>query len=223
MMIDPFRVFVYANPDALAAAFVQWAHLDQSAIPVKASWYRTGRSTAEAGWHGVFVNLYASGWATYGLIDRQKILAHELFHLVQQQLENDPSNCGSTPPDQVRACGPTWLIEGSAETMGYRVAAARGLLDLAGLESQLRQRVRGTTLTLASLETYSGQSQAGSWDTMHLAADHLAEIAPHGVQSFLDFWRAIGAGLPWPDAFQSAFGMTVAQYYAAFDAFRASL
>ncbi len=47
--------------------------------------------------------------------------------------------------------------------MGYRVAAARGLIDLANFEhDDLAARVRGTSLTLASLETYSGQNQASS-------------------------------------------------------------
>ena len=67
--------------------------------------------------------------------------------------------------------------------MGYRVAAARGLIELTSFEQRdLAGRVRGTSLTLASLETYAGQSQPHGWDTMDLAADHLANMAPEGVK-----------------------------------------
>jgi hypothetical protein len=222
--LESFKVFVYANADGLAAAFQKQAGLDASAVPVKSKQYADGNVAAEAGYHGVFVYLGNSTWSQGDALSRQKILAHEMFHLVQEQLEKDPSNCGRTPSDQVRACGPTWLIEGSAETMGYRVAAARGLIDLKSFEqNELAGRVRATSLTLASLETYAGQSQPHGWDTMHLAAVHLANIAPKGIKSFVDFWSAIGAGTPWQQAFQNAFGMSVDAYYANFNAYRAGL
>ena len=116
-----------------------------------------------------------------------------------------------------------WLVEGSAEAMGYRVAAARALLDLAGERAGVAARVRGTSVTLTSLETYAGLTQPHAWDTLHLAADHLAAIAPNGARSFADFFAAVGAGTEWHAAFLGAFGMTSAQYYTAFDAYRAGL
>jgi hypothetical protein len=222
--LEPFRVFVYGNADGLATAFQKQAGLDPSAIPGKSKRYAEGAVAAEAGYHGIFVYLGNSSWSQGDLLSRQKILAHEIFHLLQEQLEKDPSGCGSTPPDQVRSCGPTWLVEGAAETMGYRVAAARGLIDLSSFEQvDLTSRVRGTTLTLSSLETYAGQGQPHAWDTMHLAAVHLANIAPKGVQSFVDFWAAIGTGAPWRQAFQGAFGMSVDAYYSNFASYRAGL
>jgi hypothetical protein len=221
--LEPFKVFVYADPDGLATAFQKAAGLDVSAVAVKAQQYRSGNVAAEAGSHGVFVYLGNSTWSRPDLLGRQKILAHEMFHLVEEQVEHDPSNCGSTPFDQVRRCGPTWLIEGAAETVGYRVAEQRGYIDPSAYERDLEGRVRGSSLTLASLETYAGQSQPQAWDTMNLAAGHLASIAPNGIKSFVDFWTAVGNGSEWHQAFQSAFAISVDQYYAAFDAFRRSL
>ncbi len=58
---------------------------------------------------------------------------------------------------------------------------------------------------------------------MHLAAAHLVNVAPQGVKSLVDFWAAIGKGAEWHHGFQTAFGMSVEQCHAAFDAFRASL
>ena len=173
----------------------------------------------------MFLNLYSqvSDWNQGGALNRQKIIAHEVFHLEQQQLDRDPPNCGGTTSNPIPACGPVWLTEGAAETMGYRVAAARGLVDLAQEEGELAGRVRGTSLTLDSLATDAGQSQSGAWDTMHLAGDHLANVSPNGIRSFVGFWTAIGAGAAWQTAFASAFGATPAQYGAAFDAFRAAL
>ena len=222
--LDPFKVFVYGNADGLATAFQKQAGLDPSAIPIVSKQFSSGAVAAEAGYHGIFVYLGNSSWSRGDLLSRQKILAHEIFHLLQEQLEKDPTLCGRTPPDQVRSCGPTWLIEGSAETMGYRVAAARGLIDLRSFEQvDLTSRVRGTTLTLNSLETYAGQGQPHAWDTMHLAAVHLANIAPKRAQAFGDFFAAIGTGVPWRQAFQGAFGMSVETYYTNFADYRSKL
>ena len=83
--LEPFKVFVYANPDGLAAAFQKQAGLDPSAISVKSQQYASGGVAAEAGYHGVFVYLGNSSWSSGNQLSRQKILAHEMFHLVEEQ------------------------------------------------------------------------------------------------------------------------------------------
>ena len=91
--MEPFRVFVYASPDGLAAAFQKQAGLDPSAVPVKSNQYASGNVAAEAGYHGVFVYMGNFSWSSGDQLSRQKILAHEMFHLIEEQLEHDPSNC----------------------------------------------------------------------------------------------------------------------------------
>jgi hypothetical protein len=214
--LNPIKVYAYTDPHGLAVAFQKHWGFDPSVIPTKEAQYRAGNTAAEASLHATFLNLFqTSDWGSPAS-NRQKIIGHELFHLEQQQLANAPT--GIPPSD-----GPIWLVEGSAETMGYRVAAARALLDLPGERADLAARVRGTSVTLTSLETSAGLSQAHAWDTLHLAADHLTAIAPKGIGSFVDYYAALGAGTEWHGAFLAAFGMTSAQYYTAFDAYRVGL
>jgi len=214
--MEPFVVVAYADPHALAVVYVQRTGGTPADIPAQEALFRGGNLAAIAQFHSAFLNLFQAADWNVPASERQKIVAHEGFHLVQEQLLHSPEGASQTQ-------SPTWLTEGSAEAMGYRVAAARGLTDLAGVRSAVAARVRGTTVTLTSLETFAGVSQAHAWDTLHLAADHLATIAPKGALSFVDFYAVVGAGTEWHTAFQAAFGMTLAQYYANFDAYRASL
>jgi hypothetical protein len=75
---------------------------------------------------GAGVEHYADPNWRYGAGENQKILAHELFHVFQYQLDKLVNN-GRTPSSQVRPSGPVWLDEGAPEMVGYRVAADRRL------------------------------------------------------------------------------------------------
>jgi hypothetical protein len=56
-----------------------------------------------------------------------KILAHEYFHQVQRRLANITSPNEIVDADQVSVKGPAWLIEGSAEMVGWMADDDGGL------------------------------------------------------------------------------------------------
>jgi hypothetical protein len=217
-------IYVSRNSGQLAEWFRARFRLGASAVPVKKQQYDSGGVTAEAGENAVFVVASSRSWEFADAANRQKILAHELFHLVQQQLMNKPDNWGTTPSTQIRPSGPVWLTEGAAETIAYRVAAARGLFDLGQVYGSLVAQAPSWTTPLNGFETYAGSGAVGtSWNTMWFAASRLLDTTPKGLGAAVDYWQAIAAGTPWPEAFQKAFGRSVDQFYAEFAAYRATL
>ena len=187
------------------------------------SQYASGSSAAQGGNGGIFIYWAAPAWQ-FGPGENQKIIAHELFHVVQYQLDHLVNN-GSTPSSQVRPSGPVWLDEGSAELIGYRVAADRRLFPSysSALASQVA-RARQIGVPLGSLETLDQSSGIPNVYTLfHVAVDHLVAITPAGVSGLTTYLDAIGAGMAWHDAFSKAFGLSVEAYYANFAAYRAGL
>jgi hypothetical protein len=132
-------------------------------------------------------------------------IAHEYFHVVQLQLS--PQN-PAQPPDRVRANGPEWLAEGSAEYVGQQVAGNYGAALAAAVS-----RMRAEHPALSKLETPAGfRSIPNPFPICMLAVDQLVKDA--GTASLTAFWRSTGQGTPWQQAFQQAFGRTVGAFYA---------
>jgi hypothetical protein len=176
-----------------------------------------GGVTAAAGGGGLFLNWASPSW-TYGASANQKIIAHEIFHIFQDQLDR----LSSEPSSQVWRSGPVWLHEGAAEMVGYRVAADRRLFPsyASVLVSQIGVAKQIST-PLSSLQTYNEAQIPNVYSLFHVAVDHLVNVAPGGLSALTAYYNALGSGMSWPQAFRAAFGMSVDAYYANFAAYRA--
>jgi hypothetical protein len=163
------------------------------------------------------------GWTTMGPNMKEKIVVHENFHLLQ----NEVRWIGGVPT-------PTWLIEGSAELMGFGGMADVGTIPLTMARScnikewsDFLTRGNPPMPPLSALETNQAWNTVNgpSYDPAFLAADYLTTNAPGGagLTSFVTFWTAIAAGTAWPTAFQAAFGQTSAAFYAAFPGYSGTL
>jgi hypothetical protein len=180
--------------------------------------YASGTTaTAEPG--GLFLNWASPSWS-YDAGDNQKIIAHELFHTIE--FAHDHISPG-LPPDQIPASGPVWWWEGSPEMVGYLVACERQLFtSYKSVFKTAIEQTKQSDVPLDQLETLSQTQQTGVWDVLWVAVDHLATTTG-GLHALIDYLDDLGAGMTWPDAFQHAFAMTVADYYANFAAYRAKL
>jgi hypothetical protein len=220
--ISAVTTFVSNSPDWLAdqeCRFLKLRNEDGNCVERVRQRYAGGGS-GEAGPGGLFLNWAAPSWRSDGGAGQnQKIIAHELFHVFQYQLDKVSLNSGddSRPPPG----GPAWLLEGSAETVGYRVAADRRLVasSAAGEISRAKQ----ISTPLSSLERYADIQIPNVYSLFHVAADHLVSITPAGVPALTTYFNAIGGGMAWQDAFRTAFGMSIEAYYANFAAYRAGL
>jgi hypothetical protein len=218
------RVSVYASGDVdwLTNAEIEfWSLHRDSAFPtIRERWLGGTTATGDRG--VIFLFTESPSWINTDRARRQKIMAHEVFHVVQFQLHNR-RDANSTPPNQVRATGPWWLLEGAAETFGYRVATNRRMYQSyeAVLNDQ-KSRARSSA-ALSDVETHEAQNRTPFvWELMHVGADRLATASPGGLQSFVTFWREIGRGVEWRVAFNSTFGRTVDTFYAEFAEYRQS-
>jgi hypothetical protein len=195
-------------------------HDDDSCRRSTSQAYASG--TAEGGTGAIFLNWASPSWR-YGAAQNQKIIALELFHTFQYQLDKLVNN-GSTPDSQVRPSGPVWLDEGAPEMVGYRVAVDRRLFPscasvLTGQISSAKQ----ITTPLSSLKTRAQAQIPNVYALFHVAVSHLVSITPAGVPALTTYLNALGARMVWQDAFRVAFGMSVEAYYFNFAAYRAGL
>lgn len=154
-------------------------------------------------------------------------MLHESAHMVHESLVRAPL---VAPPDEVPDAGPVWPNEGAAEHAGYVLGARYGFQDLIEAQRQTVRWSEATTATLRSMETQDGMHAPGVDEGYGQAARAgmlLAELAGwEAVQH--EYCALLGAGVPWPQAFEQAFGLDIDRFYTLFEqakqqGFRATL
>lgn len=217
-------VFTSTSPDWLADQECRFFGHDNAACrqSTRERW-ASGGTTALASTGGIFLYWAHPSWQA-GAGESQKIIAHELFHVFQTQLDKLGARNEVTPSNQVRASGPVWLEEGAAELIGYRVASDRGLTSYPSVLANQIARSRQVTQPLSAVRTYDEFNVVPNpYSFGQVAADHLVGLAPGGVSALASYYNALGGGTDWPAAFQSAFGLSVDAYDANFAAYRSKL
>jgi hypothetical protein len=155
--------------------------------------------------------IYAPTYAKGGSNSRRLTLLHEYFHTVQASLSGPR-----------RARPPLWLIEGSAKYFELRTGADRGYayFDRQREDQMVKSKPLGP---LASYETEGASPARGGHGEAYtlgfVASDYLVERS--GVDALKhDFWALLASTPDWKLAFANAFGISVADFYVAFEAER---
>jgi len=128
--------------------------------------------------------------------------------------------------------GADWIIEGSAELVGYAGVDAMGLLPLATTRGCVVKEVTDfahqqppglpALSTVESAQVF--QTTVGPIYSYSLTAmDELTTKSGAGLASLKTYGEAIGGGTAWQTAFQTAFGMSVTAFYTQFPAYYATL
>jgi hypothetical protein len=218
------KVTVFASTDAnwLAGQQCGFFGYGGNCVSGTASFYASGNSAAQGGPRAVFIYWAASTWQGGDAASKQKILAHELFHVLQYQTDH-LIHAGETPFDQVRPTGPVWLDEGAPEMIGYRVMADRLLSSYATALTNQITVTKQISAPLNQLERLSQTNVPNVYSLFALSVDHLVKATPTGAPALTAYYRALGTGAAWPDAFRQAFGMNVMDYYANFADYRSKL
>jgi hypothetical protein len=223
MQLDEVNVFATKVPSWLAQKECDFSgNSNDQCYTQLTNGYAAGDS-AHGGYRYLTLNWGANGWSQTS--QTQKIIAHEIFHTFQYQMDGIISD-GSVPFDQVRKAGPVWLLEGAAEMVGYRVLGDRHLEFATYSASLANEKFKAKPVTnpLDQLQTVNQSNTAGAPYALYMvAADHLVSLAPDGIKSLVTYYRSLGSGTAWPDAFQQAFGMTVDAYYANFATYKSHL
>ncbi len=147
--------------------------------------------------------------------NRRLVLAHEYFHVLQDDLAVDAS------------WGPVWLTEGAAvygEAL-HRAIVEQGLTASEGLDYRRRWEaarvlISGDGSPLASFETVDSAERL-HYRLGFLAADWLAEDA--GVAALAEYYKQLPESDSWQEAFEEAFGTSVADFYETFETYRTGI
>ena len=180
------------------------------------------RSTAVGMSGALIVNAASSSWAPASDTQRSKIIAHEIYHVVQNAWIGGDL-IGRVGDDAVPRGGPRWLIEGSAEFIAYRAVAAAALVDFAAARAEQIRRSRDTSAPLRDLELLAGMNQAGqaAYPLSFIAVEFL--IRERSPTALANFWRSIVSGKTWEQAFEAEFGRSIDAFYVEFESYRRNL
>jgi hypothetical protein len=166
----------------------------------------------------IFMNTSSAAWRRLSNVDQLRMSGHEYFHVVQMSLLGPglSARIFTTPPDEDRLEGPSWLFEGSADYMSWRALDDAGLADL---DAYLKATPLPDDIALRDLETFIEYYGAGpERAVLPLVAVDLLVQRP-GPGSLATFYQLIGRGGSWRAAFSAAFGRSVDAFYAEFDAY----
>lgn len=138
---------------------------------------------------------------------------HELFHIVQDTLDEGPG--GQVLPPGNPFYRPVWLVEGSAQFMGEAIVAYRGYQPYWGNHfSASASDAAGEDFILSRHESFAASNDPYNYGS--LATEYI--IASVGVEALMNIWKIAGQGASFEDAFEEALGISVLDFYAAYDA-----
>ena len=128
-----------------------------------------------------------------------------------------------TPPgDGLDRRGPWWLLEAIRGYAEHAFDAARGGSTLPEIRTAEAALARSVTPVLASLGRVGDASAAGYREARALAFLAGARLAEHaGETALFEYYRQLPESANWREAFEAAFGMSVADFHGAFEAYRA--
>ena len=150
----------------------------------------------------------AMGWHYAPPLRKLQTVIHEYIHLIHWQ--SDPA-----------ATMPLWLAEGSAEYLAWYAIDRLGLLDLATARDfwigSLQANAALTGVPLGALEQPTIDGSAFVYEIGAFAVSELVERA--GIHALFEYFAMTDVGRA--DAFAVAFGFTIGDFYAQFEAARA--
>jgi hypothetical protein len=146
-------------------------------------------------------------------MDHISATPHELFHIVQDTLDEGPG--GQVLPPGNPLYRPVWLTEGSAQFMGEAIVAYRGYQPYWGNHFTASESdAAGEDFILSRHEAYVGSSDPYAYGS--LATEYI--VASVGIEPLMNIWKLAGQGASFEDAFEEALGISVQDFYATYDA-----
>lgn len=149
-------------------------------------------------------------WQSLSQIERVETLVHELTHVYQNlMIEN------AVEPE------PLWFAEGTADAVGFQAVIPIGVTsqdEVYNLMSYMLTTYPFTT-PLSQLAGYDSMG-ADAYPVAYYAVQYLLGSRGLSVSAIADVYDGLAAGKTFADAFQAAFGVTLPEFYAEFEAWR---
>jgi hypothetical protein len=173
--------------------------------------------------HGGPPNTYNNTMITSkGLLVSDKIgmmqmPGHETFHFIQQSIAGT-----SATPDGM-GIAPQWFWEGPAVFVGLQTANHLSLADYAteGRIFAVKRSISGPVKSLKLSEVTKNDGSSDPYGIGAIATEFL--VANIGMDKFMSVYNNLGKNMKFPDAFKSATGVELADFYTMFEEVRADL
>ena len=218
---DDATFYLYADLDLMAqtlARLESWRSLENARQYVAdGNWGGlAGLEDEDSGWIMVHLrNVARSGNPS----DLPHVAAHELSHVYQYTLQNHGRF--DNTHSEVHVIGPAWMQEGFAEFHGMAALAQGGIRPYEQRRQQHLSWALRVDVSLKETETYNGLlGGPGRFDLAGLAAELLASQS--SAAALIRYWTLLGPDTTWQQAFQTAFGMTIDDFYTRFADHRAN-
>ncbi len=152
-------------------------------------------------------------WAKRIELRLGRIMVHEMMHILQNELAHEIVPQTRRHPVQSNK-GPDWLVEGAAEVMADHFIETRRRKPFA---QDFRFDPKNDT-SLRELHKNLSVATQKAYGVANLAVLVLARR--HGHPALFAYWKEIGRTGSTETAFESAFGMSLANYEAVFEELR---
>jgi hypothetical protein len=161
--------------------------------------------------------------------DGSTLLAHEYFHLVQNQLARIENRQAIRNGDQMSSgLFPAWLIEGSANFVGFSVSSlAMGTTYWEGRTAMFSYAPPGESINSHALEDYEIRNGLGNnaptypYIVGQLATEYL--VASVGFEKTLNIWLNFKESKDFKKSFEKAIAISLTEFYKRFEAVRTQL
>lgn len=213
--VPPLQIFLSADADWLTDQYLDAFNLGPGFRPGKIEAFSSCNPQAEAGLGAIFLCEDDPLYQNRGRV--LHVVAHEIWHsavqygIAQRPCCTDSDFVRGPVPDGIVFYGPHWLLEGSAEMFGT-YASLNG--NQAQFDREMQRQIGRipSDIDITRLASRGGFNANDGWNVSPGAAYVLTggDFAPFGA-----YFAEIGRGVPYPRAFESAFGMDEATFASA--------
>jgi hypothetical protein len=150
-------------------------------------------------------------------IGMMQMPGHETFHFIQKSIAGT-----SATPDGL-GIAPQWFWEGPSVFIGLQTANQLSLLDYA-TEGRAFSVKRATGADVRSLKLSEVTKNDGSADPYGIGAVATEFLVANvGMEKFMDVYSNLGKKMKFPEAFKSATGVELVDFYEMFEEVRTSI
>lgn len=148
---------------------------------------------------------------------RLTIAAHEIFHIIHDQM--DPEVGGQVPPPGHPLFRARWFVEGGGEFFGRITASYLDLYPYDKFTPSDRSGLMLDVEYLANLELLEVHQNRAFGTENYFSGQVAMEymIASRGIDEVFQVWLNMGQGMNFYQAFESAMGITVEEFYEKFE------
>lgn len=209
----PATIYVYASRGDRVQGYAQIKGVTpEVAERVLRSSLVTANRSQEI-WYRLDDRCFSDGPQTPGC-NFVKILFHEMFHLWQFEFAQD-----------INSITARWIVEGSAEYIGYLGAVELPFLPQIDVDRYLTAAAARRSQSFPGLDKWSTLEEWDTWsrtftgDMFSISALAFFRLTGKNAQGLTHFYQILQEGRDWEKAFETAFGRPFAKFDEAFTAF----